>query len=74
MITTRRTDLDVNQIDEPLCPLTRRSCLLNTCKWWDEDYHVCGMSPISLYNQVRDAVTDVAVDVMHAYFKEERHG
>ena len=36
----------------------------------DEDYRVCAWSPISLYNQLRDAVTDAMVDVMRAY-KEE---
>ena len=52
---------------EDLCPLTRKECLGKRCRAWDGDYNVCGMSPRSLYNQVRDAVTDAAVQVIGAY-------
>ena len=51
----------------PLCPMTRKTCLGEACLFWDEDYNVCSMNPASLYNQIRDAVTDAAVEVMKAY-------
>lgn len=51
----------------PLCPMTRKKCLDKGCLFWDEDYGVCAMSPLSLYNQIRDAVTDAAVEVLKAY-------
>lgn len=61
--------------DEPevkegtLCPFGRasRACCGSLCALWDEDYCACAMSPLSLYNQIRDAVTDAAVDVVRAY-------
>ena len=52
---------------EPLCPMTRQTCMARRCLLWDEDYHVCGMTPVSRYNQTRDAVTDAAVEIMKAY-------
>lgn len=66
---TRKTD-KTPIAGEPLCPLTRRECLGDTCLWWDEAYHACTMCPVSVYNQLRDAVTDAMVDVMRAYKKE----
>ena len=60
----------MNPLDGPVCPVSRRTCLGEACMWWDEDYHSCAMSPVSTYNQMRDAMTDAAVDVMRAY-KEE---
>ena len=47
--------------------MTRKKCLDKGCLFWDEDYGVCAMSPLSLYNQIRDAVTDAAVEVLKAY-------
>ena len=51
----------------PLCPMTRKTCLGDACLCWDETYKVCSMHPASLYNQIRDAVTDAAVEVIKAY-------
>ena len=51
----------------PLCPMTRKKCMGKGCLFWDEDYDVCAMSPLSLYNQIRDAVTDATVEVLKAY-------
>lgn len=50
-----------------LCPMSRKECLTERCMLWDEDYHVCAMSPVSLYNQVRDALTDAVVELKRAY-------
>ena len=52
-----------------LCPFGRasRACCGSLCALWDDDYCACAMSPQSLYNQIRDAVTDAAVDVARAY-------
>lgn len=85
VITTRRTDFDrrhtsVKSEEQEIsiitmCPLTRMSCLGESCVRWDEDYHVCSMSPLSLYNQIRDAVTDAAVDIIKNYKNgSENHG
>ena len=52
---------------EPLCPMTRQTCMARRCPLWDEDYHVCAMSPASLYNQIRDALTDAVVEIKRAY-------
>ena len=53
-----------------LCPMTRKTCLGRRCVHFDEDYDVCGMSPLSFYNQIRDAVTDAAVEIINVYGKE----
>ena len=47
--------------------MSRRECLRKTCACWDEHFGVCAMSAVSLYNQVRDAVTDAAVELIKAY-------
>ena len=79
MNTTKRTELydhknppratlavDSAEV-EPLCPMTRKTCMARRCPLWDEDYHVCAMSPVSLYNQIRDALTDAVVEIKRAY-------
>ena len=52
-----------------LCPFGRASqgCTRERCALWDDDYKACSMSSRSLYNILRDAVTDAAVDVVKAY-------
>ena len=75
MNTTRRTEasLAVDSAEvEPQCPMTRKTCMAQRCLFWDEDYQVCAMSPLSLYNQIRDAVTDAAVEIMKAYGDDRR--
>ena len=52
---------------EPLCPMTRQGCMAKACLFWDETYNVCGMTPVSRYNQTRNAVTDAAVELFRAY-------
>ena len=52
---------------EPLCPMSRQGCMGKNCLFWDEDYDLCAMSPLSFYNQIRDAVTDAAVELIRAY-------
>ena len=85
MITTKRTDrgrhyenhcepIPKPKPEQPdaqtLCPMTRKTCLGRRCVHFDEDYDVCGMSPLSFYNQIRDAVTDAAVEIINVYGKE----
>lgn len=80
MITTKKTDRSRHyenhgapkskpeQSDtRTLCPMTRKVCLGRECVRFDKDYDICGMSPLSLYNQIRDAVTDAAVEICKAY-------
>ena len=73
--TTRRTEATLAVDSEevaPLCPMTRKSCLLRGCMLWDGDYDTCSMSPLSLYHQTRNAVTDAAVEIMKAYGDDRR--
>lgn len=50
-----------------LCPMSCKPCLHTRCMLWDEHWGNCSMNPMSLYNQIRDAVTDAGVDVVNAY-------
>ena len=66
--TRRGTKNEVEDLS-PVCPFGRASaaCCRTRCAIWDEDYSACSMSSLSLYNIIRDAMTDAAVDVMRAY-------
>ena len=81
MITTRRTDLYDHkspprqrapkpEADGPLCPMTRKECLLERCAIWDDERDACALQPANLYCKIREAVTDAAVDIIKTYRRE----
>ena len=81
MSTIKKTDLYAHKNppkapakapEGPLCPLTRQTCLEDACLWWDGDYMCCAAAPVSLYNQIRDAVTDATVEIKNAYGDDRR--
>ena len=55
-----------------LCPMSRKPCLMAQCMVWDEHFGTCAMGAVSMYNQVRDAMTDAMVDMQKSYGKEYR--
>ena len=57
-----------------LCPMSRKECLTERCMLWDDECRACGLDAINLYNKIREAVTDAAVDVVNAYGGDGLHG
>ena len=43
--------------------MTRKRCLVNRCVIWDDERDTCALTPANIYNKMREAVTDAAVDV-----------
>lgn len=54
-----------------LCPMSRKPCLMARCMVWDEHWCTCAMGAASVYNQIRDAMTDAMVDMQRAYQGKE---
>ena len=78
--TIKRTDLydHKNPTKEPeegpLCPMTRKRCLVTRCVIWDEERDACALHPANLYRKMREAMTDAAVDVARCYGGDQLHG
>ena len=41
------------------------------CAWYNDDWRCCSVSAVGIYNQVFDAATDAAVEVIRAYKEED---
>ena len=54
--------------------MSRKECLTERCMLWDDECRGCGLDAINLYNKIREAVTDAAVDVVNAYGGDGLHG
>ena len=67
MTTTRKTNAT-------LCPMTRKTCLVEQCMLWDDERCACTLDALNLYHMIREAVTDAAVDVHRAYTGDGLHG
>ena len=83
MTTIKKTDLYDHKSpprqkavvnDEPLCPMTRKRCLVYRCVIWDDERDTCALHPANLYNKTREAVTDALVDLKCAYSGGESRG
>ena len=49
------------------CPVTREPCMGEGCAWWCDDWSACALSAAGIYNHVRDAAVDAAVEIINAY-------
>ena len=67
--TIKRIDAD-GLASGPICPMNLQPCMCSRCAIYSDDWQRCGLGPAALYNAVRDAVTDAAVDVRRAYGRE----
>ena len=55
----------------PICPMCLQPCLDRRCALWDDERDCCALAAANIYNKVREAVTDAAVDIARTYRKED---
>ena len=68
--------MKVKQIESkiPACPFTREGCMGTCCAWYNDDWRCCSVSAVGIYNQVFEAATDAAVEVIKAYNGDDSNG